>query len=140
MTLEKIGSCPVVTRAESDDNCTEACRVDLDCPGTEKCCPSPSCGHTCGTAVNLTLCLQQRQISLLLTTKEEDDKGYIPQCDENGLFIAKQCSKNGKICWCVDPDGKASVTGIGPAESVFCGSSATKTNHKSLLAQPRGNS
>ena len=66
------------------------------------------------------VCLQQQKISQLLSLKERDGKGYIPQCDENGEFITRQCSRNGKVCWCVDGNGRNLPQSIGAAESVNC--------------------
>eukprot|EP00659_Diplonema_papillatum_P016312 gene16312-24995_t len=28
---------------------------------------------------------------------------YVPQCDETGAFLHKQCDSHGTMCWCVDP-------------------------------------
>ncbi|ODM92548.1 BPTI/Kunitz domain-containing protein [Orchesella cincta] len=124
--FEKPGSCPVVATTKNDVaradevSCQSSCRHDLDCPDMNKCCFTEGCGKSCMQPANTTICQQQKHIAELLSQKEIEGKGYIPQCDENGNFIPRQCSRNGKICWCVSPDGKNFQQSLGPAESVNC--------------------
>jgi hypothetical protein len=67
------------------------------------------------------VCLQQKLISELLLAKQEPGKGYIPQCHPvTGEFFPKQCSRNGLVCWCVDPDGRKSPRSFGRAQEVKC--------------------
>lgn len=95
--FDKPGTCPVVggtTEGSESSSCpTAGCRHDLDCQDFDKCCFTPGCGKQCSKPANSTVCLQQRHIAELLSGKELAGKGYIPQCDENGNFIPKQCSR-----------------------------------------------
>ena len=66
------------------------------------------------------VCLQQKKITELLSVNERPDKGYIPQCDSNGQFETRQCSRNGQVCWCVDTSGTKMKGTMGPFETVVC--------------------
>ncbi|KAL4715071.1 hypothetical protein ACJJTC_015005 [Scirpophaga incertulas] len=50
----------------------------------------------------------------LLVVSEREGKGYVPQCGSDGNFQAKQCSRNGLVCWCVDSEGKQAPRVHGP--------------------------
>uniref|UniRef100_A0A3P9NLL0 Nidogen 2 n=1 Tax=Poecilia reticulata TaxID=8081 RepID=A0A3P9NLL0_POERE len=47
---------------------------------------------------------------------------YVPQCDENGLYVSQQCHSSTGYCWCVDSRGQERVgTRTGPGSpSVDC--------------------
>ncbi|OXA42656.1 Nidogen-2 [Folsomia candida] len=134
--FDKPGTCPVVgvtldnkdDQEEADKACPAGCRHDLDCPDFDKCCFTQGCGKQCSKPANTTACLQQKHIAELLSGRELEGKGYIPQCDESGTFLPKQCSRNGKVCWCVGPDGKNFAQSLGSAESVNCSTLSTTTS------------
>lgn len=124
--LVKPGSCPTVDESDNSTVCGVPCENDMQCHGSDKCCSSGSqCNGPlhCVPPQNFSLCLQQKRIAQLLTVAERKDKGYIPQCDPtNGdRFFRRQCSRNGLVCWCVDPDRGTTVQGtMGPADEVLC--------------------
>uniref|UniRef100_A0A3B3XBG4 Thyroglobulin type-1 domain-containing protein n=1 Tax=Poecilia mexicana TaxID=48701 RepID=A0A3B3XBG4_9TELE len=40
---------------------------------------------------------------------------YIPQCDENGLYLSQQCHGSTGYCWCVNSSGQERIgTRTGP--------------------------
>ncbi|KAK8392409.1 hypothetical protein O3P69_014644 [Scylla paramamosain] len=127
--LKKPGQCPVeggggvvgVGGEEEEMRCGASCLHDLQCPSTQKCCISDICGQHCVQPANLTACLQQKMIAELLVVTERRGKGYVPQCrEEDGLYVARQCSRNGLICWCVDPQGNKVPRSLGAAHEVNC--------------------
>ncbi|XP_037795742.1 balbiani ring protein 3-like [Penaeus monodon] len=128
--LQKPGQCPVegsgtvvvgVGGEEEEMRCGASCLHDLQCPSTQKCCISEICGQHCVQPANLTACLQQRMIAELLVVTEREGKGYVPQChEENGLYTPRQCSRNGLICWCVDPEGNKMPRTLAAAHEVDC--------------------
>ncbi|CAL4080089.1 unnamed protein product, partial [Meganyctiphanes norvegica] len=125
--LEKPGQCPMegdTTQGllgEEGMRCGASCLHDLQCPSTQKCCISSICGQHCVQPINLTACLQQRMIAELLVVTEREGKGYVPQCrKEDAMFEARQCSRNGLICWCVDPEGNKLARTLGAAHEVNC--------------------
>ncbi|XP_042879578.1 uncharacterized protein LOC122258000 [Penaeus japonicus] len=128
--LQKPGQCPVegsgsvlvgVGGEEEEMRCGASCLHDLQCPSTQKCCISEICGQHCVQPANLTACLQQRMIAELLVVTEREGKGYVPQCrEEDGLYTARQCSRNGLICWCVDPEGNKMPRTLAAAHEVNC--------------------
>uniref|UniRef100_A0A2R5L5B6 Uncharacterized protein n=1 Tax=Ornithodoros turicata TaxID=34597 RepID=A0A2R5L5B6_9ACAR len=113
---DKPGVCPHV--ATTVEQCGRACTIDLDCNGQDKCCETQQCGTTCLPPANTTLCQQQKALAHLLSGASAP--GYVPQCDEQGNFIRKQCSSNGKVCWCVEDDGRQRSGTLGPADAVDC--------------------
>ncbi|GLH00224.1 Papilin [Gryllus bimaculatus] len=123
MLLQKPGKCPAPS-TDSDNSqtvCGSSCEHDLDCPTMQKCCPSDKCGKFCSQPQNVTECLQQQMLAELLIVNEREGKGYIPQCDpESGQFEAKQCSRNGLVCWCVDVLGNKVPGSMGPGDKVSC--------------------
>ena len=123
--ITKPGTCPLVDDQMNSTVCGVPCANDMECQGADKCCPSVgSCGGSghCVPPFNFSLCLQQQQIAQLLSLTEREGKGYIPQCDEdNQKFAVRQCSRNGLVCWCVDPDLGTKVKGsMGSAQDVVC--------------------
>ncbi|XP_053671077.1 uncharacterized protein LOC128721358 [Anopheles nili] len=126
LQLEKPGSCPRPNEIESTANtgflCGTPCSHDLECAQLQKCCQSDGCGRHCQQPHNVTLCHQARVLSELLSVNEREGRGYVPQCDgPGGSFSARQCSRNGLVCWCVDPRTGHKVRGsMGAAGTVHC--------------------
>ena len=44
---------------------------------------------------------------------------YVPNCDETGYFLPKQCLKNKKECWCVSKLGKE-IENTRSTEAISC--------------------
>lgn len=87
----------------------------------QKCCTCGDDGKRCSQPLNVTACLQQRMLAELLIMNEHEGKGYVPQCSPvTGLFEARQCSRNGLICWCVDAQGNKLPKSMGPRDTVTC--------------------
>lgn len=125
--MTKPGSCPALDGQSNSTGCGVPCSSDMECQGADKCCPGVEgcggeAGQQCVPPFNLSLCLQQQQIAQLLSLTEREGKGYVPQCDEDGQkFAARQCSRNGLVCWCVDPELGTKVKGsMGSAGDVVC--------------------
>lgn len=123
--LLKPGSCPALEDLSDSTVCGVPCSNDMECQGADKCCPSvDGCGGGghCLPPRNLSLCLHQQKIAQLLSLTEREGKGYIPQCDQDGnQFVARQCSRNGLVCWCVDPETGTKIKGsMGPSQDVSC--------------------
>lgn len=70
----------------------------------------------------MTACHRQRLLSEVLAIGEREGRGYIPQCDqETGMFLHKQCSRNGLVCWCVHPRTGDKLKGtMGSSKDVDC--------------------
>ncbi|GAB6024412.1 hypothetical protein CHUAL_009577 [Chamberlinius hualienensis] len=115
--LTKPGTCPKASK-----NCTKLtnCNNDMECEGLQKCCEFDGCGQVCVPMAENTRCLQQKILSELLSVREKSGQGYIPQCTANGNFVAKQCSRNGLVCWCVDINGLKLPRSMGSADQVNC--------------------
>lgn len=97
------------------------CEHDLECPSMQKCCACGDDGKHCSQPLNITICLQQRMLAELLVMNEREGKGYVPQCSPvTGQFKARQCSRNGLICWCVDAQGNKLPKSMGPRDTVTC--------------------
>lgn len=138
VVFQKPGSCP-----RSDDIrispsagvlCGSPCDGDMECPQMEKCCSSNGCGTNCRQPVNVTTCHQARMLSDILSVNEREGRGYVPKCDErSGVFANRQCSRNGLVCWCVDPKtGNKMRDSMGAASMVNCErSSVTKSSGRS---------
>lgn len=119
--VDKAGACPA--RGEHlTRQCGPGCRQDQDCPGPLKCCDGDVCGgRTCTPPTNLTECRQLRQLSVQLSVSEREGRGYVPQCDPvSGAFRPRQCSRNGRVCWCVDRAGNKLPNSMGPSSKVRC--------------------
>ncbi|KAH9633705.1 hypothetical protein HF086_009039 [Spodoptera exigua] len=116
LELQKAGTCP----APSNEGCGTPCAHDLECPSMQKCCDGGECGKHCVLPTNVTMCTQQKMLAELLVVSEKEGRGYVPQCDPDGSFISRQCSRNGLVCWCVDADGNKLRGSMGPSTSVQC--------------------
>jgi hypothetical protein len=102
--------------------CGSGCTHDLECTQMQKCCQTSGCGMNCQQPFNVTVCHQARLLSEILSVNEREGRGYVPQCDgPGGMFSTKQCSRNGLVCWCVDPTNGGKVKGtMGAASMVSC--------------------
>uniref|UniRef100_A0A182INC5 Thyroglobulin type-1 domain-containing protein n=1 Tax=Anopheles atroparvus TaxID=41427 RepID=A0A182INC5_ANOAO len=126
LQFEKPGSCPRANEIESTANtgylCGTPCGHDLECPQMQKCCQSDGCGRNCQQPPNVTACHQARMLSELLSVNEREGRGYVPQCEgPGGSFSTRQCSRNGLVCWCVDPKSGNKLKGtMGAAGTVSC--------------------
>lgn len=124
--FNKPGTCPPPETADFSVStgymCGTACSQDLECPNMEKCCFTKGCRFNCRKPGNITTCLQARAMSEILAISEREGRGYIPECEENnGMFAPRQCSRNGLVCWCVDPHTGHKISGtMGAAETVSC--------------------
>lgn len=115
--LQKPGSCPT----QGSNECGMRCEHDLECPSMQKCCVCGDDGKHCTQPQNVTACLQQRMLAELLVMNEREGKGYVPQCSPvTGQFEARQCSRNGLICWCVDAQGIKLPKSMGPRDTINC--------------------
>lgn len=126
LQIVKPGTCPKPDDIQSSDQtgvlCGAPCEHDLECPQMEKCCHSNGCNTNCQQPFNVTTCHQAKVLSEILSVNEREGRGYIPQCDgPGGVFSTKQCSRNGLVCWCVDPKSGNKVKGtMGAATLVNC--------------------
>ncbi|XP_050082531.1 uncharacterized protein LOC126569475 [Anopheles aquasalis] len=126
LQFEKPGSCPKPDEIESSASagflCGTPCGHDLECPQMQKCCQSNGCGRNCQQPHNVTVCHQARMLSELLSVNEREGRGYVPQCEgPGGSFSTRQCSRNGLVCWCVDPRSGNKIKGtMGAAATVNC--------------------
>lgn len=98
------------------------CKSDIECPQMQKCCFSQTCGQTCQQPQNLTVCHQVKMLADALTIGEREGRGYVPDCSgPNGNFAGRQCSRNGLVCWCVEPINGHKIDGtMGAADVVHC--------------------
>ncbi|XP_062534773.1 uncharacterized protein LOC134203947 [Armigeres subalbatus] len=126
LQFEKPGTCPKPEEIKSTDKtgflCGTPCGHDLECAQMQKCCTSNGCGRNCQQPHNVTTCHQARMLSELLSVNEREGRGYVPQCDgPGGSFSLRQCSRNGLVCWCVDPKSGNKIKGtMGAAGMVNC--------------------
>lgn len=135
LKFEKPGTCPrsdeVFSSPSTGMMCGSPCGHDLECSSMQKCCVSNACGRACQQPQDVTLCHQAKLVSEILSVNEREGRGYVPQCDgKNGMFVTKQCSNNGLVCWCVDPSNGNKIKGtMAAAKSVQC------DNIENLLAR-----
>ncbi|XP_057651996.1 uncharacterized protein LOC130891358 isoform X1 [Diorhabda carinulata] len=118
LKIQKTGMCP--NEMQGNLPCGKICSHDLECPSVQKCCGTEKCGLSCIHPENITECLHQRALSELFAISERGGRGYVPQCTNDGQFEAKQCSRNGLVCWCVDRLGRKLKGSMGPAENINC--------------------
>lgn len=136
LKIQKPGVCPSSDDVESGDStgylCGTPCGHDLECSHMQKCCYNNGCGNNCRQPANVTVCHQAKVLSEILSVNEREGRGYIPQCDDlNGMFSVRQCSRNGLVCWCVDPETGNKLKGsMGSAHMVTCGGELTNTISK----------
>ncbi|OQR74224.1 hypothetical protein BIW11_09215 [Tropilaelaps mercedesae] len=131
------GECPLSVAADFHCENSPACTADSDCPVGRKCCETSCDTRRCLEARNATSCEQQRRLATLFSEGVEAP-GYIPQCDAEGQFISRQCSSNGKICWCVNSAGQQMTGSIGPADEVNCTVVVKKLSEESGSGQSQG--
>lgn len=126
LQLKKPGSCPADDSSPFTEKtgymCGTPCTHDLECKQMEKCCYTKGCKMSCQQPVNVTNCHQLKVLSDLLTVNEREGRGYVPDCSgPGGMFSPKQCSRNGLVCWCVDPRTGNKLKGtMGAAAKVNC--------------------
>lgn len=126
LQYQKPGTCPNPENVESTYNtgvlCGTPCGHDLECPQLQKCCQTNGCGTNCQHPTNVTICHQAKMLSEILSVNEREGRGYIPQCEgPGGSFSSRQCSRNGLVCWCVDPLSGNKLKGtMGAADTVNC--------------------
>lgn len=147
MMFEKPGVCPT-TRLSVNKETAEAycstlppCAHDLECPQLQKCCELDACGRRkhCQMPSNVTNCHQHKMLSELLSLGDREGRGYIPNCDgASGSFSPKQCSRNGLVCWCVEPENGHKIEGtMGAAAQVNCDGIAKKSTGRSFDMAPK---
>lgn len=128
LKIQKPGQCPSVDTQDLSPQagvmCGSPCGHDLECSQMQKCCQTSGCGMNCRQPFNVTACHQARMLSEILSINEREGRGYVPQCDENnveGPFTRRQCSRNGLVCWCVNPMTGDKIKGsMGAASQVDC--------------------
>ncbi|XP_066596497.1 thyroglobulin isoform X2 [Prorops nasuta] len=138
--LQRSGACPDSTELTDDQTCYlgtgnvtlfTTCQHDLECPSPQKCCKrTTNCPAVCTIPRDLGICQRDRDLAQLLTISEREGRGYVPQCTIDGAYEAKQCSRNGLVCWCVDKNGRKLSGSMGPSNKVKC--SEAISNGRSL--------
>lgn len=129
LKIQKAGQCPSVDTQDVSPQagvmCGSPCGHDLECSQMQKCCHTTGCGMNCRQPSNVTKCHMAREVNERLSVNEREGRGYIPQCDENSVegpsFMRRQCSRNGLVCWCVNPMTGVKQGGtMGAAKFVEC--------------------
>ncbi|XP_030369392.1 uncharacterized protein LOC115620335 [Scaptodrosophila lebanonensis] len=126
LTFQKPGLCPAPDKAEYSERtgymCGTPCSHDLECRNMEKCCHTKGCQFNCQQPSNVTGCHQARALADVLSINEREGRGYVPECNgPGGQFSPRQCSRNGLVCWCVDPrTGHKIKETMGAANNVNC--------------------
>ncbi|XP_001993789.3 uncharacterized protein LOC6567649 [Drosophila grimshawi] len=126
LTFHKPGVCPAPEQSHFTKStgymCGSPCSHDLECANMEKCCFTKGCQFNCQQATNVTGCHQAKALSDILAINEREGRGYVPDCNgPGGQYSPRQCSRNGLVCWCVDPrTGHKIKESMGAANSVNC--------------------
>ncbi|XP_055371709.1 uncharacterized protein LOC129605792 [Condylostylus longicornis] len=126
LKFQKPGVCPnpedYLYSERTGYMCGTPCSHDLECKHMEKCCFTKGCQNNCQQPFNITTCHQARALSDILAVNEREGRGYVPECNgPGGMFSPKQCSRNGLVCWCVDPrTGQKIKDSMGAADNVNC--------------------
>lgn len=124
--FQKPGVCPSPDEVNYSEStgymCGTPCSQDLECKHMEKCCFTKGCKYSCQQPFNVTNCHQARALSEVLQISEREGRGYVPDCNgPGGMFNPRQCSRNGLVCWCVDPrSGHKIKSSMGAANAVDC--------------------
>ncbi|KAH8360251.1 hypothetical protein KR093_011467 [Drosophila rubida] len=126
LTFQKPGICPAPEQAQYTQRtgymCGAPCSHDLECRNMEKCCFTKGCQFNCQQPSNVTGCHQAKALADILAINEREGRGYVPDCNgPGGQYTPRQCSRNGLVCWCVDPrTGHKIKESMGAANSVNC--------------------
>ncbi|XP_017082858.2 uncharacterized protein LOC108115792 [Drosophila eugracilis] len=126
LTFQKPGICPAPDQSQYTERtgymCGSPCSHDLECRNMEKCCFTKGCQFNCQQPGNVTGCHQAKALADILSINEREGRGYVPECNgPGGQFSPKQCSRNGLVCWCVDPrTGHKIKETMGAANNVNC--------------------
>lgn len=122
--FKKPGTCPDsdMLLSQNEFNYGFPCSHDLECPNLAKCCRVGNDKRCLQPQDQITPCQQARLMADMLQINSRDGTGYMPNCNEtNGKFIVRQCSRNGLVCWCVNPQtGDKIPNTMGAAYSVNC--------------------
>ncbi|XP_061402743.1 uncharacterized protein LOC133338592 [Musca vetustissima] len=124
--FSKPGICPAPETEnytpQTGHMCGTPCSHDLECPHMAKCCFTAGCQFNCQQPHNVTNCQQVKALSEILSISEREGRGYVPDCTgPNSMFAPRQCSRNGLVCWCVDPRTGHKISGtMGAANTVNC--------------------
>lgn len=126
LSFHKPGICPAPEQAQYTQRtgymCGSPCSHDLECRNLEKCCFTKGCQFNCQQPSNVTGCHQAKALADLLAINEREGRGYVPDCNgPGGQYAPRQCSRNGLVCWCVDPrTGHKIKESMGAANQVNC--------------------
>ncbi|ALC45954.1 CG5639, partial [Drosophila busckii] len=126
LNFQKPGVCPAPEQTPHSERtgymCGAPCTHDLECRNMDKCCFSKGCQFNCQQPNNVTGCHQARALANVLAISEREGRGYVPDCNgPGGQYAPRQCSRNGLVCWCVDPrTGHKIKESMGAAQTVNC--------------------
>lgn len=126
LTFQKPGICPAPEQTQYTQRtgymCGAPCSHDLECRNMEKCCFTKGCQFNCQQPSNVTGCHQAKALADILSINEREGRGYVPDCNgPGGQYSPRQCSRNGLVCWCVDPrTGHKIKDSMGAANNVNC--------------------